>query len=84
MHTIDDPELHLAEGSWRDGGNALPLASLYLERGEAAIAAVVARAALGTDPCPDAEEIERLLYTVDDAPAEWDELLRELVADPSL
>lgn len=80
----DDRELSEAEAQWRDGGSALPLIRLHIERGEAQVAAVIARLVLAAKDCPDAEEIERLLFSLDDAPAEWDELLRDFVADPSL
>lgn len=84
MHIVDDPELENARNAWLDGGSALPLIRLFVERDEADMAAVLARMALGKKPCPDADEIEQFLATLDDAPADWDDRLRELVAEPSL
>lgn len=80
----DDRERNAAEEQWREGGSALPLIRLHIERGEGHVAAVIARLVLASDDCADAEEIERLLASLDDAPEEWDELLREFAAAPSL
>jgi hypothetical protein len=84
MHIVSDPDLHQAQRAWLDGGSALPLVILHAERGEILEAATVARAALEQDPCPDYEAIERLLYTFDEAPAEWNELLYGFAQEPSL
>jgi hypothetical protein len=84
MHVVDDPEFEQARKEWMNGGSALPIVRLFLERGEADMAAAMARAALGRPPCADAEEIERLLDTLDDSPEDWDDRLRELVAEPTL
>lgn len=87
MHDADDDEdreLSEAEEQWRDGGSALPLIRLHVERGERDVAAVIGRLVLASEPCPDAEEIDRLLSSLDNAPPEWDELLRDFAAEPSL
>jgi hypothetical protein len=84
MRIVDDAELHVAKMSWVNDGSALPLVSLHLARGETLRAAAVARAALSQSDCEDAEEIERLLFTVDDAPEEWAAILSEFAAAPSI
>jgi hypothetical protein len=84
MRIVDDPELHVAQMSWFNDGSALPLVSLHLARGETLRAAAVARAALSQPDCKDEEEIERLLFTVDDAPEQWTAILTEFAATPSV
>lgn len=80
----DDRELSEAEAQWRDGGSALPLIRLHIDRGDGHVAAVIARLVLASKDCPDAGEIERLLDSLDDAPPEWEGVLRDFVANPSL
>jgi hypothetical protein len=84
MRKVRDSEVHQAERDWAAGGSALPAVRGHLKRGDKMTAAVIARAALGRTPCPDAEEIERLLLTIDEMPPEWDEQLRTFAANPSL
>jgi len=84
MRIVDDAELHLARMSWVNDGSALLLVSLHLARGETLQAGAVARAALSRPDCEDAEEIERLLFTVDDAPEGWAAILSEFAAAPSI
>jgi hypothetical protein len=68
---------------WLSGGSALPLVQLYIERNELDDAATVGRAALSMDRCPDAEQIESLLATLESTPAGWDSAIETFVADPS-
>ena len=85
MRIIHDPELHQAQTSWfSDGGSALPLVSLHMARGETLEAGAVARCALAQPDCADAEEIERLLYQIDEAPDDWTSILTEFAAAPSI
>ena len=84
MQIVSDGDLHLAQRAWLEGGSALPLVTLHAQRGEITEAATIARAALAQHPCHDADEIERLLYTFDDAPAGWHELLQDFAASPSI
>jgi hypothetical protein len=84
VHVIDDPERHQAEQEWLGGGSALPLVRLHISRGELLEAAVVARAALETPGCADAAAIEEILYQLDEAPPDWEEILRAFAAGPTV
>jgi hypothetical protein len=84
MHLVDDPERHHAEMTWLNGGSALALVRLHVSRGETLEAATVARAALEMEGCPDAAEIEALLYQLDAPPEDWLEILREFAGAPSV
>ena len=83
MHVVEDVELQQAQQTWLRG-SALPLVSLHVSRGEVVEAGAVARAALEQPDCADADEIERLLYQLDEAPGEWLDSLKEFAAAPSL
>lgn len=84
MHIVDDPELEQAETAWLGGGSAVPVVRIYIARGDADTAAVIARLALGRPNCKDVEELEALLDQIDDAPPDWDETLREFSRQPSV
>jgi hypothetical protein len=84
MHLVDDPDLHHAQMSWVNGGSALPLVRLHVERNEIVEAGAVARAALEQEGCPDAAEIEALLYQLDAPPDDWLDTLREFSEAPSV
>lgn len=84
MRIVDDVPLELAHDRWLRGESALPLVRLLLEREQPIEASVVARAALEREDCPDAAEIEELLYTIGSPPADWAELLEAFAARPSI
>ena len=84
MRIVDDPAYDVAIGEWFRGGSALPLLKLHIERDEIVEAGAIARIALERVPCLDADEIERLLYTLDEAPDAWDDVLRQFAEQPSL
>lgn len=84
MHVVDDAEKHDAMRAWLDGGSALPLVRLHVAREEPHEAAAVARVALEQETCVDGAEIERILYQLDQAPADWDETLCTFALDPSV
>lgn len=84
MRLIDDAPLQMARDAWLRGGSALPLVRLHLSRDETAEAAAIARAALEQDGCPDAAEIEKLLYEIDAPSPEWLEMLSDFAVNPSL
>ena len=84
MHIVDDAERHAAEQRWLSGGSALPLVSLWLDRGDLVRAAAVARMALQMPDCPDAAAIEALLDRCSDPPEDWQELLDAFAAAPSV
>jgi hypothetical protein len=84
MRVVEDAEMHQALNQWTNGGSALALVELHLSRGESNEASYVARAALEGADCPDAEALEKILYTLDQPPDDWLELLKEFAAAPSL
>ncbi|HEV2721722.1 MAG TPA: hypothetical protein VG323_17015 [Thermoanaerobaculia bacterium] len=84
MRLITDPQLDALQQQWLDGGSALPLVRLLVERGEGDQAAAIARLVLAREECPDAAEIEQCLDEIDEAPDEWREQLAAMAADPSV
>jgi hypothetical protein len=84
MRLITDPELDELQRQWLDGGSALPLVRLLVDRGESDHAAAIARLALGRADCPDATDIERCLDDVDEATDEWRAQLAAMARDPTV
>ncbi len=84
MRLIPDPQLDALQQQWLDGGSALPLVRLLVERGEGDQAAAIARLVLAREECPDAAEIEQCLDDIDEAPDEWREQLAAMAADPTV
>lgn len=84
MRLIVDPELDALQQQWLDGGSALPLVRLLVERGEGDQAAAIARLVLAREECLDADEIERCLDDIDEATDEWRAQLEAMAADPSV
>ncbi len=83
MYVVNDPEETEAMGQWANGGSALPLVSLYARRGDLDRAAAIAGLALARPDCPDAPEIESIIESAGDPPADWKALLDDFAAAPS-
>ena len=84
MRLITDPQLDALQQAWLDGGSALPLVRLLVERGEGDQAAAIARLVLAREECLDAAEIEQCLDDIDEAPDEWRAQLAAMAADPTV
>jgi hypothetical protein len=84
MRIVDDSDETLAIRRWADGGSALPLVSLYAERGELDRAAAVARMVLAEPDCQDAEAIEAILERASEPPEDWKAQLDDFAREPSL
>jgi len=84
MRLIVDPELDALQQQWLNGGSALPLVRLLVQRGEGDQAAAIARLVLAREECPDADEIEQCLDDIDEAPDEWRQQLAAMAAAPSV
>ena len=84
MRLIVDPELDTLQQQWLNGGSALPLVRLLVERGECDQAAAIARLVLARDECPDAAEIEQCLDEIDEASDEWRAQLAAMAHDPTV